>query len=211
MSGDGQIRMSQGYDVLAPKSGEAFPIPCEEWDLLKANLGQVAQSPWGFHTLGSLLVGAALSPLVTLLAGGIPNQGLNRVIAWALVSVCAITGFLCICFAAREKKLNGQQVTNIVAQMELIERRYQRSRTVVLAGTQSLVIRSAKYGLGSATIDVTTQLMAMNNQGRIDVKVANLLAGDPCPGKIKELVVDYTHNGTPLLKTVKENDWLHLP
>lgn len=211
MSGDGQIRMSQGYDVLSPKNSEAFPIPCEEWDLLKTGLGQVAQSPWGFHTLGSLLIGAALSSLVTILAGGIPDQGSNRVIAWAIVFVCAISGFLCIYFAARAKRINGQQVTNIVAQMELIERRYQRSRTVTPGGTQSLEIRSAKYGSGSATVDVTAKLIALLDQGKINVMVGNTLARDPCPGTVKELIVEYVYDGAEHRKVVKENICLNLP
>jgi len=211
MSDDGQIRMSQGFDVLPPKSGEAFPILCEEWDLLKARLGQVAQKPWGFHTLGSLMVGAALSLLVTILAGGISGPSSNRGIAWALVFVCAIPGFLCMYFATREKRIRGQQVTNIVSQMELIERRYQRSGIVSLPKTQSLVIRSATYGFGSAILDVTKQLIAMTDQGKINMKVGNVLAGDPCPGKIKELTVEYDYNGATHRTLVKENDWLRLP
>jgi hypothetical protein len=209
MSADGQIRMSQGFDVLPPKSGEAFPIPCEEWALLKARLNQVAQNPWGFHTLGSLLVGAALSPLVTILAGGIPNQGSNLVIAWASVSVCVLCGGLCIYFAAREKKMSGEQVGNIVSQMELIERRYQRSGPP--DGTNTFAIRSAKYGSDSAMVDVTEELVALIDKGRVQVKVGNALAGDPCPGTAKELVVEYVHEGVEHRAQVKEHDWLSIP
>ncbi len=225
MSAAERIRMSQGYDLLPPKSGQAFPVFCEEWDSLKQQLGKVEHKPWGFHTIGSLLIGAAASPLVTIVAGGIPDPPSNRVIAWAVVATCALCGGLCLYFAAREKDVSKKQVGNILSQMEVIERRYQRSgdphgeepdpSAQISArgeGPQApLAIRSAQYGAGSALLDVTAQLSALVKDGRLRVQINNQLAGDPCPGTVKSLTVEYLHEGNLRRRQVMERAWLELP
>ncbi len=45
MTATGGFRMSQGLDVLPPRSGNAYPIPCEEWDVLKTRASRLANEP----------------------------------------------------------------------------------------------------------------------------------------------------------------------
>ena len=63
----GKFQVSQGFDVLPPRSGNAYPIPCEEWKALKSKISKITSEPWFFHTIGSLLLGVALSSFVTIL------------------------------------------------------------------------------------------------------------------------------------------------
>ena len=127
MSAPTPVTMSQGLEVLAPRSGQAFPIPCNEWDVLKDNISQLTFEPQLFNTIGSLLAGAALSTLIGLFTGAIPNVSDIRIVAWAVVCVCSISGIGCYNLASRERKLHRNRATEVVTQMSLIEQRFERA------------------------------------------------------------------------------------
>lgn len=211
----GPFRMSQGYDVLQPKTGRAYPVPCDEWEFLKGKLRQVSTSPWIYQTAGSLLGGAGITTFVTILTGTLPplSQSQALVIAWAVVTVSIITAAACFFFADQQRKMQSVQVSDVITQMELIERRYERSDAVAgQTGSQTaLTIVSARYGAASTYSDVTSALAQRVDASGLHVVAGNQLAGDPCPGTLKELVVEYEHNGQRHSKTVRENEMLSIP
>ena len=97
--------MSQGLDVLQPKSGQAYPIPCDEWVMLKNKIKVLTAEPWFFHSLGFLFLGAAISTFVTILLDSfqLPEQKTAEVIAWAVFAVTFICGLVCLYFARKER------------------------------------------------------------------------------------------------------------
>jgi hypothetical protein len=128
MSTNEPFKMSQGYNVLVPKSGGAYPVPCNEWDFLKKKIRELSQRPWVFHTVGSILLGAALSTLIAIIVGGIsatthPNA---EVVAWAVVVTGAVCGAVCLFFADQQNRMHRIQADDIVTQMELVEQRFER-------------------------------------------------------------------------------------
>ncbi len=128
MSDDRAYHVSQGLDVLRPKSGPAFPVPCGEWDSLKMQLGRLTREPWFFHTIGSILVGATLSTGIAILLGTFDHeaQAKARIVAWAVVVVTGVCGTLSLLFAHKERDVSQQRASDIVRQMELIEKRFER-------------------------------------------------------------------------------------
>lgn len=124
--------MSQGLDVLQPKSGPAYPIPCGEWDNLKDHVRRLSNEPWGFHTFGSLLLGSSLSTLITIVLGMFdkPDQDKAEIIAWAVVVVTLVSGVLCMIFAYKERGVKRERGSDLVTQMELIERRFERGQSI---------------------------------------------------------------------------------
>jgi hypothetical protein len=118
--------MSQGFDVLQPKTGPAYPIPCDEWRLLKDQLSEVSGTPFVLHTLGSLLLGAALATAISIFTDTIPagEKGRTLVVAWAIVTVTGFCGGVCLWFARLQNKVQRRQVTDVIAKMELIENRH---------------------------------------------------------------------------------------
>jgi len=213
MSAD-HIRMSQGYDVLQPRSGEAYPIPCEEWDLIKTRLRGASDPPLGFQTAGSVLLGGALTTAISIIVGGLGATGSALVAAWAVVAVSGICGALCLYFARRERRLRGVQISEVIAQMELIERRYVRFAGAEIATHHPAVIqiRSAQYGARERLADVVAVLSKHVTDRGLRLKVENeTLGGDPCPGTAKKLKVEYLYNMQLLSKVVDEHDWLELP
>lgn len=129
MTDEVPFQLSQGFEVLRPKSSRAYPIPCNEWNLLKGKIKKLTTEPWLFHTLGSLFIGAALSTLVAILIGTfqLPAQQRQLDIAWAVVVVTLICGIVSLFFAHKERGVFRERANDVVAQMDLIETRYEHS------------------------------------------------------------------------------------
>jgi hypothetical protein len=124
----GGFHISQGLDVLQPRSGKAYPIPCEEWELLKERLERVSTPPWICQTAGSILAGVALSTFVVILTNTLPlPPSFARVIAWAVVAVSALGSVLSYYFGYRERDIQAIYVRDVIKQMQVIERRYEQS------------------------------------------------------------------------------------
>ena len=131
MTNTGSIRMSQGMDVLQPKSGEAYPIPCQEWDSLKERIGRLGMEPWIFASLGSLFIGAALTTIITIVIGGIrgDSQGHHILIAWAVVGITTMTGLISGGFSMKERATHRERAADIITTMKLLEGRFERHGT----------------------------------------------------------------------------------
>lgn len=120
------FHISTGLDILPPKAGKAFPIPCDEWEFLKAKLKRVTAAPMGYQEAASLFSGVSLSTLVTIWTGAfVPSpQSQAKIVAWAVVAVSGIVAIACYFFARKEKSLKADYVQEVITQMEIIERRY---------------------------------------------------------------------------------------
>ncbi|MBI5091897.1 MAG: hypothetical protein HZB26_05560, partial [Candidatus Hydrogenedentes bacterium] len=75
----------------------------------------------------------------------------------------------------------------------------------------AIVIQKAVYGdltPGAPTADVLAQVSRMVSAGAPSIEATNANFGEPAPGVVKQLRVDYTENGAPISKTVKEGETL---
>ena len=122
------FQLSQDLVILPPKRDQAYPIPCEEWALIKSKISRHTSEPWFFHTIGSILLGAALSTLTSILTGTfqLPTQQRALDIAWSVFAVTGITGLACLLFAHKERSVRREQARDVVTHMDLIEKRYER-------------------------------------------------------------------------------------
>ena len=123
------IEMSQGLVVLPPRADQAYPIPCEEWALLKSRVQKLTSEPWLYQTIGSLLLGAALSALGSIITGTfqLPEQQRALDLAWLVFFASGVTGLVCLGFAHKERGVHRDRASDIVAQMDLIEKRFDRA------------------------------------------------------------------------------------
>jgi hypothetical protein len=126
MSTDTTFEISTGLTILPPKSGQAYPIPCVEWQMLKQKINAATTDPWFFHTLGSALVGSSLSAIIAILLGTFSSDSQQevRIVAWATFFVTGISGSFSLIFAGQQRKLHHDRNSDIIAQMELIEKRF---------------------------------------------------------------------------------------
>ena len=129
---ESSFQISQGYDVLPPRPGQAYPILCGEWEHLKTQIRAIQTSMSLYHTVGSLLLGAALSTLISIFCGAFPiteGNPYGAVIPWAIVVTTTISGAACLHFAHRSQAVSSKFAHEVVAQMELIEQRYETPET----------------------------------------------------------------------------------
>ena len=128
MSSNGNLRLSQDYEVLRPKNGKVIPVPCSEWDVLKQRIQSLTAEPWIFHTAGSILVGAALATVISVWTGAVSTESKSNsvVVAWAVASTCGVTGLACMYFAVKERDVHRSKANDVVTQMDLIEQRFER-------------------------------------------------------------------------------------
>jgi len=123
--------VSQGFEVLKPKSGKAFPIPCNEWEVLKSQIEETTMEPWLFHTVGSLILGAALATFISILTGVFSpstETSIQTVIAWSIVAVCGVCGVFCLYFSHKERRVHRSKTQNVLTQMRLIEQRFDQDQ-----------------------------------------------------------------------------------
>lgn len=123
------IKASTGFEILLPKSVQALPVPCNEWDVLRSKIEQLTTEPWFFHTAGSLFMGASLATVISILTGAVSTQNVPNalVIAWAVTVVTGLVGLACLFFANKERKTHQERASDIATQMRLIEQRFERA------------------------------------------------------------------------------------
>ena len=124
----GNVQLSQGYEVLSPKTGKAYPVLCEEWDFIREKVEKITDQPWLFQTIGSVLLGASLSTFVSILLGTFPDESKSRaiIVAWAVLAVTLISGIVCLFFALQQRAIRQTQKSDVITQMDIIEKRYER-------------------------------------------------------------------------------------
>jgi hypothetical protein len=79
--------------------------------------------------------------------------------------------------------------------------------------SSGLSILSARYGVGSTTIDVKSSVLAHTKDGSINLVVnpSSLNIEDPAVGQLKTLTVEYTINGgSSNITSVKDGDYLKI-
>jgi hypothetical protein len=123
------LRLTQGFEVLRPKADKAFPIPCAEWDVLREQIAKLSMEPWVFHTVGSMLVGAALATIISIWTGAVTNSASTPnalVVGWAIAAVTGGCGIASLYFAQKERSVHRSRAGSVVTQMQLIEQRFER-------------------------------------------------------------------------------------
>jgi hypothetical protein len=120
--------VSHALTVVPLKAGRAYLIPVDEWDVLKGKCQEMSNEPWFFHSAGFLLLGAGVATLISIVLGTYsqPSQVVALHTAWAVVAVAGVCGGLCLYFAHKERGVERTRARDVVTQMELIERRYER-------------------------------------------------------------------------------------
>jgi HEAT repeat protein len=104
------------------------------------------------------------------------------------------------------RELGGPAVAKaLVAELDRIQPvQPQRQASPLLA------VIKAQYGTGKQQADVTDRLAAAIQNNQLSLEATNDLAGDPAPGKVKELRVTYAIGGQEKTVVVREGQTLRL-
>jgi RNA polymerase sigma factor (sigma-70 family) len=106
-----------------------------------------------------------------------------------------------------EKKIKGggSKTINIlgVTILQLLDDDKKKTKKVDTAPVVPITVTNAKYGSGNDWIDVTEKVSKVYSE-RSEVKASNRLGGDPCYGRAKVLIVEYTKEDKYYVEEIKE-------
>ncbi len=123
------MKVSQGWEILKPKFDKAFPIPCNEWFVLKNKIQDLSLEPWFFQSAGLLLIGAGFAEWISIMTSAVKNNSDQPnivLIAWSVVILCSLVGAACLFFANKERQLHKTKARDLIVHMNLIEERYEK-------------------------------------------------------------------------------------
>jgi hypothetical protein len=212
------------YELLDHQKGQAYTIPVNEWDHLKARIGRIEERAIHWHTVGCHLWGAAAAALLNGFTAPFPappvgsKWSIAEVLNWCFFATTFLLGGLSLWFGRSHAKLQKELAQDIVKQMESIEGRFQKPRAgqeqthPTALEDSGLRILFAKYGASGKFKDVTGLVAEKVKGGQLKVTASNENFGpDPVHGTPKQLIVEYSLAGNLDSKTAKENDLLSLP
>ncbi len=70
----------------------------------------------------------------------------------------------------------------------------------------NIEILIAKYGIDDNEVDVTEKVKKLFDDKKKTIIAGNYLGGDPAPGIVKRLVLEYAINGIKYRRIIKEGD-----
>ncbi|GEM_PF-2860622 len=74
-----------------------------------------------------------------------------------------------------------------------------------------LRITKARYGANNKFVDVTKEVQKAIREGKLSIRASNSIKGDPTPGVVKDLIVEYQYRSRPGSRSVREGQMLELP
>ena len=122
-------KIAQKYTILMPQQQDAYTISVKEWRFLIQKIKSIGSNSNFFNTIGSILIGASISALITALIG-IFSTDQGKIICWTATVVTGAIGILCYIFSAKEEKIQKQRKEDTIEIMELIEEKYEQKKIV---------------------------------------------------------------------------------
>jgi uncharacterized protein YacL len=117
------FNVSQEFEIVPHQKGKAYPIGVKEWNYLKEKIQKIKIEVNIFHAVGFLLIGAAISCLVTIFATEFKNES-SKYLTYSILGVTLIGGILSLIFANESHKKENRKPDEIINLMDLIESRF---------------------------------------------------------------------------------------
>jgi hypothetical protein len=188
-------KFSQDLEIIPPQKQLSYPISTSEWNIIKKKIGEVKDNSNLWHTLGSILIGAAISTLIAALINDFKTEKLLWT-CWAAFCVTVLVGALSFYFGREQRKIQNKSKEDVIDYMTIIEERFQNSiQTSAQLAEQGIIIQSAKYGAEGKSIDLASKISELVSKNKLIFKANNELGGDPIHGKRKTLEIVYTIDG----------------
>lgn len=116
-----------------PKHSDAYPIPCDEWRLLREEIEKLDDPTDWYHTFGAALVSACLAALIALVTvieadSGAGGLTMEAVTVMFIAGLTGIVGWVCLLFSRKRCKLMKVTAAGVLSKMNLIEKRYSQGR-----------------------------------------------------------------------------------
>ncbi|HLC88339.1 MAG TPA: hypothetical protein VJG66_04795 [Patescibacteria group bacterium] len=211
-----KISFSQEMQLNVRKKRSAFPVEQTDWSRLKRMIMNHAPSFNIWASASSAGFSASLAIYLTWLTvvDEVSYPYKNHLLTFVFVT--ATIGIMAAIIAWNKKKDETFSKNQILQEMDIMqvstgEGEEIEELVVSETGTNKFKITRASYGVDGKDIDVAQILNSSIKDGKLDIKASNAIAGDPLPGKVKFLEVEYKNEGKVFSKKYKENDVVTLP
>lgn len=192
------IKFSQDYEVIPPQKQLSYPILTTEWSLIKKKIEEIKDNTNGWHTIGSILIGATVITLITSLTL-IGDTNKVPLIIWGSATILTgVIGGFAFYFGKEQRETQNKSKEDVIDFMKIIEERFKNSLpTATQTTTQETVIHSARYGANGHFTDLTQIISDFVEKNILEFKVDNALVDgiDPIVGTPKSLEISCTING----------------
>lgn len=119
------FKWSTEHEVIPHPPQKMCIIPFDEWGYLKRKMSQMILPLNWFHTIGTLLLGSALTGILTaLMVHFTHGNSIVEIITWSYVIITGILGGGSIYFAKWQQKIQSMTSDDIFEYMKFIEQRY---------------------------------------------------------------------------------------
>lgn len=113
-------------NVLPPRNGAAYPVPCDEWERLVSGLRKVQSSTTWPAILSSVFSSGALATGVNIISGVYEQAPYQLVVAWSATIVCFVLALALAAVQRMSSRIKKDTVEGFVMQMEAIGARFER-------------------------------------------------------------------------------------
>lgn len=190
-------KFSQNYEIIVPQKQRSYPISTSEWTIIKNKISNIKDRANLWQTLGSILIGASISTLITALINDFKTVKLLWT-CWFAFATTGLAGGLAFYFGREQRETQNQSKTDVLDFMKIVEDRFQLTDiNQQEQNNKTIQIHSAIYRFEKSFIDVTNKTRELLSNGINEIKITNdTMGGDPFYGKPKTLEIDLTINGT---------------
>jgi len=116
------FQYSQDFEVVPTRPEKVYTIKCTDWNRIKDKMSKIG-SPWLYPAAGSVMLGSAITTLITIVLGtfDVATMHHTRMIAWCIFFTTGSIGLMCLHIANQEYTIALEKARDIVKQMNEIE------------------------------------------------------------------------------------------
>lgn len=200
------IKISEETQIDLPATRRCMVIERRDWERIRKMIGQIKDNynRWENSAWACLSFASAL--FLTRFSIADISLKTNFLIV-AIASL--VVGFVLFFVSYFISKTLSKSKEDVLLEMNDVEKNIKPSNTYFT--TDKLEIISATYGTTEKVFDVTKNLSDLITEDRLGIVASNNIAGDPHPGVIKDLKIQYKYQGQEHTRAVKEGQELIIP
>jgi|GEM_PF-6425937 len=208
---DVKLKGSEKNTYVPKKSDFIYEIPLRRWNRLKVEIESIPERLDWWNILWTVFFG-----LFTAFLGVTISVNTNKFYYLLITIFLSILLLITLYFKKNLVKLVGSSKKRVLDRIEEIEEDYEDLNSVKSSQDQAqepqLKVQDASYGTTSDhTFDVTEKVKTKVQNNSLVMIADNSIAGDPDPGVVKYLEVEYLFGNRLAKKRVKEGEELRLP
>ena len=211
---ENKLNYKKDESVYLPSDDGSYSIRKFDWNRIKRIVDNTGnEKDINFKVIYSILYGVGgstgISIIPILFADNLPAWVIPLYIIGALFSIgIAVVLTLMDNKTKKNKELDINEIKTEMEELENLFPQQQTKKDSTQKQKAGFKIIKAIYFTIEKSVDVTKELAKQIKDNRLEIVASNDIAGDPHPGMVKVLEVNYELNGVIKTSNVKEGETL---